>query len=108
MAGCRGVTPPDHFVCIAMQVLQDRDLEFIELARAFALIGMTQCDASICAWDSKYHHDIARPASAICMRAPEFRNADACVTPDPHWQSYIPTPEFSAYTSGRSTFGAAA
>ena len=103
-----GVTPPGHFVCIAMQVLQDRDLEFIELARAFALIGMTQCDASICAWDSKYHHDIVRPESAIRMRAPAFRNADPRVTPDPNWQSYIPTPEFPAYTSGHSTFGAAA
>lgn len=26
----------------------------------------------------------------------------------PHWRSYIPTPEFPAYTSGHSTFGAAA
>ena len=103
-----GVTPPGHFVCIAMQVLQDRDLSFIEMARAFALIGMTQCDASISAWDSKYHYDIVRPESAIRVRAPEFRNGDPRVAPDPGWLSYIPTPEFPAYTSGHSTFGAAA
>ena len=103
-----GITSPGHFIYIAMQLLQDRGLEFIELARAFALIGMTQCDASICAWDNKYHHDILRPESAIRARAPEFANADPRVRRVAGWRSYIPTPEFPAYTSGHSTFGAAA
>ena len=103
-----GVTAPGHFIYIAMQVLQDRGLSFIELARAVALIGMTQCDASICAWDNKYHHDIVRPESAIRVRAPAFGNPDPRVTAQPGWRSYIPTPEFPAYTSGHSTFGAAA
>ncbi len=103
-----GITPPGHFLYIGMQVLQDRDLTFIELARAFALLGMTQCDASICAWDTKYHHDIVRPESAIRSRAPNFGNPDPRVVREPGWQSYVPTPEFPAYTSGHSTFGAAA
>ena len=103
-----GVTPPGHFMYIAIQLLQDRELGFIELARAFALLGMTQCDASICAWDNKYFHDIIRPESAIRMRAPEFGNPDPRVATQPDWRSYIPTPEFPAYTSGHSTFGAAA
>ena len=101
-----GITPPGHFIYIAMQLLQDRGLSFIELARAFALIGMTQCDASICAWDSKYHHDIVRPESAIRVRAPEFDNPDPRVVRQPGWRSHIPTPEFPAYPSGHSTFGA--
>ena len=103
-----GVTVPGHFICIATQVLQDRGLSFMELARAFALIGMTQCDASICAWDNKYHHDIVRPESAIRVRAPEFSNPDTRVTAQPGWRSHIPTPEFPAYTSGHSTFASAA
>ena len=41
--------PPGHFLYIAMQVLHDREFSFIELARAFALLRMTQCDASIAA-----------------------------------------------------------
>ena len=102
-----GVTAPGHFICIAVQLLQDRGLEFIALARAFALIGMTQCDASICAWDAKYHHDIVRPESAIRARAPAFANPDPRVALQPDWRSYIPTPEFPAYPSGHSTFGAA-
>ena len=103
-----GITPPGHMIYIGVQVLQDRGLDFIDLARAFALIGMTQCDASIFAWDSKYHHDILRPESAIRARAPEFGNPDPRVVRQADWLSYIPAPEFPAYPSGHSTFGAAA
>ena len=102
-----GITPPGHFIYLAVQLPQDRGLGFIELARAFALIGMTQCDASINAWDNKYHHDIIRPESAIRRRAPMFGNPDRRVVRQSGWQSYIPTPEFPSYTSGHSTFGAA-
>ena len=102
------ITPPGHLLYIAMQLLQDRELSFIEQARAFALLGMTQCDSSICAWDSKFHHDILRPESAIRIRAPKFGNPDPRVALESGWRSYIPTPEFPSYTSGHSTFGAAA
>jgi len=102
-----GITPPGHMICIGVQLLQDRGLDFVDLARAFALIGMTQCDASIFAWDSKCHHDIVRPESAIRVRAPEFGNPDPRVVAQPGWRSYIPTPEFPAYPSGHSTFAAA-
>ena len=103
-----GATPPGHFLCIAIQLLQDRNFSFIDMARAFALLGMTQCDASISAWDTKYHFDIVRPESAIRVRAPEFGNPDPRVARQSNWRSYIPTPEFPSYTSGHSTFGAAA
>ena len=103
-----GVTAPGHMICIAIQILQDRGLSFIELARAFALIGMTQCDASISAWDNKYHHDVLRPETAIRARAPKFGNPDSRVKLQTNWRSYIPTPEFPSHTSGHSTFGAAA
>ena len=102
-----GITPPGHFIYIAIQLMQHLDLSFIELARAFALVGMTQCDASISAWDSKYHHDVARPETAIRVRAPMFDNPDPRVVAQPNWLSYIPTPEFPSYTSGHSTFGGA-
>jgi len=102
-----GITPPGHFLYLAVQALQNKPMSFIELARAFALLGMTQCDASISAWDSKYAHDILRPESAIRIRAPQFRSPDPRVQSYGDWQSLIPTPEFPAYTSGHSTFGAA-
>lgn len=102
-----GITPPGHFILIAMQVLQDRGLDFLDTARALALLGATQCDASINAWDNKYHYDVIRPETAIRHRADAFNNVDPRVARDTSWQSYIPTPEFPAYTSGHSTFGAA-
>lgn len=102
-----GITPPGHFALIAIQVLQNRGLSFMEWARAMALIGMTQADASINAWDNKYHYDVIRPETAIRHRADKFGNRDPRVTRQANWRSYIPTPEFPAYTSGHSTFGAA-
>ncbi len=102
-----GITPPGHFLYIALQVMQDRGYDFLDHARHFALLGATQADASINAWDSKYHHDIIRPETAIISRAPAFGNADTRVAADPKWMSLIPTPNFPSYTSGHSTFGAA-
>lgn len=101
-----GITPPGHFLLIAMQVMQDRGLDFLEMARAFALLGATQADASINAWDNKYHHDIIRPETAICFRCDKFGSTDSRIVADRNWKSYIPTPNFPAYTSGHSTFGA--
>lgn len=102
-----GITPPGHFLYIAVQVMQDRGFDFLDMARNFALLGATQADASIQAWDSKYHHDILRPETAICLRADQLGALDPRVVQDRKWESYIPTPNFPAYTSGHSTFGAA-
>lgn len=103
-----GITPPGHFLYLAVQALQHHRMSLVDMARNFALLGMTQCDASINAWDSKYYHDILRPESAIRARAPFFNNPDIRIKKHANWQSYIPTPEFPSYTSGHSTFGAVA
>lgn len=102
-----GITPPGHFLYIAMQVMQDRGFDFLDLARNFALLGATQCDASINAWDNKYHHDVIRPETAIKFRCSQFGSRDSRIAEQPGWESYIPTPNFPSYTSGHSTFGAA-
>lgn len=102
-----GITPPGHFLLIAVQVLQDRGFDFLDMARAFALLGATQADASINAWFNKYHYDILRPETAICFRCDKFGSSDPRVRLQPGWRSYIPTPNFPAYTSGHSTFGGA-
>jgi len=103
-----GITPPGHFLYMAAQALQHVPSSFIDLTRNFALLGMTQCDASICAWDNKYYYDVLRPESAIRTRAPMLNNPDPRIRRHKGWTSYIPTPEFPSYTSGHSTFGAAA
>ncbi len=104
--GPRGVTPPGHWQLIAMNILQSQRYSILELARAFALISLGQADAAITTWDSKYHHDILRPETAIRHRSEEFGNPQIAGQGDKGWQSLIPTPNFPAYTSGHSTFSA--
>ncbi|MEM6407436.1 MAG: hypothetical protein AAF700_03355 [Pseudomonadota bacterium] len=95
--GPRGVTPPGHWQIIAMDILQRRNLDIVDQARAFALLSMGQADAAVTTWHSKYTHDIVRPETFIRQRA---------ANRDPGWKTLIPTPGFPAYTSGHSTFSA--
>ena len=103
-----GAAPPGHFMIIAMQLLQHRGMSLVELARATALVALAMADAGISTWDSKYHHDVIRPETAIRYRAQAFGNKDPRVVADSNWMSLIPTPPFPAYTSGHSAFGASA
>lgn len=103
-----GATFSGNFILMAMDILLRRQFSFVDLARAFALIGITQCDASISAWDSKYIHDIIRPETAIRQRTAKFNNPDPRMIRQKNWRSFLPSPPFPAYTSGHSTFGAAA
>ena len=54
-------------------------------------------DAAICSWDAKYTYDFWRPVTAIAFAEPQLE-----------WMSFIVTPPFPDYTSGHSTFSAAA
>jgi len=102
-----GVTPPGHFLQIAMQLAAMRSFGFLEKARLYALMGMSQCDAAIVCWYNKYKYDILRPETAIRKRATGFNNPDPRVVGNPHWQTVINTPNFPSYSSGHSIFGAA-
>ncbi len=103
-----GISPPGHSILIAMQLLQNLDMSFVDVARALALVSMAQADAAISVWHSKYTYDIVRPETAIRFRAAAFNNSDPRVVSDPRWKSYIPTPPFPTYVSGHSAFGASA
>lgn len=98
-------TPPGHWNIIAQIVAEEQGNTLVENARLFALMNIAQADAAICSWDNKYTYEQWRPVTAI-------RNADLDgnpdTEPDPDWSSYIPTPPFPDYTSGHSTFSAAA
>ena len=103
-----GATTSGHLAQIAMQMLAMRGFGFLEKARAYALIGMGQCDASIVAWYNKYSFDILRPETAIRVRARQFANPDPRVVPDPKWKTVINTPNFPSYIAGHSALGSAA
>jgi hypothetical protein len=98
-------TPPGHWNIIAQVVAEAQGNTLVENARLFALMNIALADAAICSWDNKYTYNEWRPVTAI-------RNADLDGNPDTEadteWSSYIPTPPFPDYTSGHSTFSAAA
>ena len=103
-----GATTSGHLVIVAMKLLAMRQFGFLEKARAYALLGMGQCDASIVCWRNKYQYAILRPETAIRLRAGQFGNPDRRIVRDPSWQTLINTPNFPSYTAGHSSLGAAA
>src|SRR2546430_10287402 len=90
-------TPPGHWNSIAQIISGARGNTLEENARLFALLNIAMADAAICAWDAKYTFHFWRPVTAIAFAEPEL-----------NWMSFIVTPPFPDYTSGHSTFSAAA
>src|SRR5437867_12337789 len=90
-------TPPGHWNSIAQIIADAQGNTLEENARLFALLNIAMADAAICAWDAKYTFDFWRPVTAIAFAEPQL-----------NWMSFIVTPPFPDYTSGHSTFSAAA
>jgi membrane-associated phospholipid phosphatase len=98
-------TPPGHWNEVAQVVAVSQGNSLAENARLFALLNIAVADAGIVSWDCKYEFDLWRPVTAI--RAADLdENPDTVA--DPEWTPLIVTPPFPAYTSGHSTFSAAA
>jgi PAP2 superfamily len=90
-------TPPGHWNSIAQIIGEARGTMLEENARLFALLNIAMADAAICSWDAKYTNHFWRPVTAIAFAEPQLM-----------WMSFITTPPFPDYTSGHSTFSAAA
>lgn len=99
------VTPPGHWNRIARGIAIERRLTLAENARLFALLNVALADAAICCWDCKFKFDLWRPVTAIREASSQHNVA---LTADPTWTPLLATPPFPAYTSGHSTFSAAA
>ena len=90
-------TPPGHWNSIAQIIGAAQGTTMEENARLFALLNIAMSDAAICSWDAKYTYSFWRPVTAIAFAEPQL-----------NWMSFIVTPPFPDYTSGHSTFSAAA
>lgn len=103
--GAGTVTPPGHWNVIAQDVAGQQGTTLEENARLFALLNIAEADAGIVSWDCKYQFEFWRPITAI-------RNGDldprADTEKDAEWTPLLVTPPFPEYTSGHSTFSAAA
>jgi membrane-associated phospholipid phosphatase len=89
--GVSTYTPPGHWNFIAADYVRDARLSEVRAARAFALLNMAVHDAGIGCWDAKFAYFNPRPSQM-----------------DPAIKTAIGLPNFPSYTSGHSTFSAAA
>lgn len=84
-------TPPGHWNFIAAPYVRDAQFSEVRAARAFALLNMALHDAAVGCWDAKYSSFNPRPSQL-----------------DRDIRTVIGLPNFPSYTSGHSTFSAAA
>ena len=89
--GAGTYTPPGHWDAIAAEEFVKENFSEVRWARNIALMNMALMDAAIACWDAKYFYFNPRPTQA-----------------DPSIKTLTGVPNFPAYTSGHSTFSAAA
>ena len=89
--GAGTYSPPGHWNDVALEYVRDGKMSEVRAARVFALLNMAMHDAGVACWESKYHYFNPRPSQL-----------------DPSIKTQIGLPNFPSYTSGHSTFSAAA
>ncbi len=91
------ISPPGHWLGITSRALQERGADLDLAARTLLLVGVSQHDAFVSCWASKFRTDVLRPLTYIRRHLGE-----------PEWLSPVPTPCFPEYTSGHATQSGAA
>jgi hypothetical protein len=89
--GAGTYTPPGHWNDIATEYVRDAHFSEVRAARVFALLNMAMHDAAVGCWDAKFAYFNPRPSQM-----------------DPNIKTIIGLPNFPSYTSGHSTYSAAA
>jgi len=89
--GAGTYTPAGHWNAIAAEEFVKENYSEIRWARNLALLNMALMDAGIICWDAKYFYFNPRPSQT-----------------DPSIKTLTGMPNFPSYTSGHSTFSAAA
>ncbi|HEX6224912.1 MAG TPA: phosphatase PAP2 family protein [Chryseolinea sp.] len=89
--GLGSYTPPGHWNKFAKDFLIKYKENPLRSARTFAYLNMAVMDAGISCWDAKYFYHYPRPIQTI-----------------PGFKTILGTPNFPSYSSGHSTFSAAA
>jgi hypothetical protein len=90
------VTPPGHWISIALQILARQDAGLARSVDVLARLGLATSDAFVGCWNSKFQYDVVRPVTYIRRLI------------DPKWEPFLITPPFPEYPSGHSTQSAAA
>ncbi len=112
--------PPRLYNQIAIQIAQQMNTDYMELARLLALVNTAMADSGIAGWESKYHYQVWRPVTGIREADPGtgptgLGDGNSQTTGDTNFYPLgAPatnlngpnfTPPFPAYPSGHATFG---
>lgn len=89
------MTPPGHWISIALQVAERADLGLEEMVDLLVRMGVGLSDAFVGCWHEKYVHNLIRPVTYIRR------------VMDPAWEPALNTPPFPEYPSGHSTVSGA-
>jgi hypothetical protein len=89
------MTPPGHWVSIALQVAERADLSLDDNVDLLARMGVALSDAFVGCWHAKYRYNLIRPITYIKKSI------------DPKWEPILNTPPFPEYPSGHSTVSGA-
>ena len=92
----RGLTfsPPARWISILNQIIKKEELSSAMIMELYLKMGVGLYDAAVVCWKNKYDHNLLRPSDFI------QKNIDG------NWQPFHANPEFPAYPSGHSVFGA--
>jgi hypothetical protein len=112
-------TPPGHWNVFAGYVSRRDDHGLNADIKMYFALNNALFDAAICAWDNKIAYDSARPITVIRYLYQSQQvigwagpgNGTRLIDGEdwlPYQKSTFPTPPFSEYASGHSTFSAAA
>lgn len=89
------MTPPGHWISIALQVAERADLSLDDTVDMLARMGVAMSDAFVGCWHEKFVYDLVRPVTYIKR------------TIDPKWEPILNTPPFPEYPSGHSVVSGA-
>lgn len=82
------VTPPGHWISIALQVLEDQGADTARKTEVLAVLGVALADAFIGCGHEKFRYDLVRPVTVIRALI------------DPTREPLLNTPPFPEYPSG--------
>lgn len=90
------ISPGGHWIHIAVQALENEDINLAEKAAVLAKTSIAIADAFISCWDQKYKSNLTRPETYINTFI------------DAQWKPVLQTPAFPEHTSGHSVASSAA
>lgn len=92
-------TSPNLWNMVLADVARTRNWNGLDMARAFALMNMTQHDALQTSFTGKFLYGLWRPITAIREASAD---GNAATEPDATWTSLIATPPYPGYPGNRA------